>query len=211
MMIANRESFAVASRRLPYDAEIKYLESTGTQYIDTGHIPSANTDVEISFSVTSVQATQGIFGQRTGALNNSLLLLQYKWNNTTEGWQLRWDRGTGSQNVLSPSAGLRYTGTSAGTQFTLNGTTVSVASTNSGGLTLYLFAVNQGGSPILLAPALRIYGCKIYVRGVVVCDYVPVRIGTTGYLYNRTTGEFLGNAGTGSFAVGPDINQDDRT
>ena len=37
-MIATRESFAVANGRprLPYDAEVQYLETTGTQYFDTG-------------------------------------------------------------------------------------------------------------------------------------------------------------------------------
>ena len=212
MQIANRESFAVAStrRRLPYDSRVEYLQSSGTQYIDTGYTPTADTNVVISFSATSVQATQGIFGQRTAALNNSLLLLQYKWSNAADGWQLRWDRGAGSLNVLSPVAGQRYTGTSKGSQFTLDGTTVDVNKTNSGGYSLYLFAVNQSGSPILLAPSLRVYSFAIFSRGILVHDYVPVRKGDAGYLYDRITGQLLGNAGTGSFVLGADLPYDEE-
>ena len=36
-----------------YDAEVEYLESTGTQWIDTGHVPTINTKVDISFQKLS--------------------------------------------------------------------------------------------------------------------------------------------------------------
>jgi hypothetical protein len=33
---------------------------------------------------------------------------------------------------------------------------------------------------------------------------IPVRCGTTGYLYDRVSGELFRNVGTGDFVLGPD-------
>lgn len=52
---------------------------------------------------------------------------------------------------------------------------------------------------------ITIYYCKIYDNGVLVRDFVPCRVGTTGYLYDRVSGDLFGNAGTGSFTLGGDV------
>jgi hypothetical protein len=38
-----------------------------------------------------------------------------------------------------------------------------------------------------------------------IIDLIPVRKGTTGYMYDKITGKLFGNAGTGTFTLGPDI------
>ena len=38
---------------LPYDAEVEYLESTGTQYVETGVIPDRNSKISVTTAVTS--------------------------------------------------------------------------------------------------------------------------------------------------------------
>ena len=35
-------------------------------------------------------------------------------------------------------------------------------------------------------------------------DFIPVRVGSTGYLYDKVSGQLFGNAGTGDFVLGPD-------
>ena len=35
-------------------------------------------------------------------------------------------------------------------------------------------------------------------------DFLPVRVVTVGYMYDRVSGQFFGNAGTGAFIIGPD-------
>lgn len=49
------------------------------------------------------------------------------------------------------------------------------------------------------------YAFTISSDGVVTHDLIPVRVGTTGYMYDRVTGRFFGNAGTGNFVLGPDV------
>lgn len=56
-------------RRLPEGyQELNYIESTGTQYIDTGVIPNPATDVEITAeSIESTSATRYLFGVENGS------------------------------------------------------------------------------------------------------------------------------------------------
>ena len=52
---------------------------------------------------------------------------------------------------------------------------------------------------------MRIYSCKIYDGNTLVRDFIPVRRGTTGYLYDRVSKRLFGNQGTGDFVLGPDV------
>ena len=53
---------------------------------------------------------------------------------------------------------------------------------------------------------MRCYSVVVRRSGNVIHDFIPVRIGTTGYMYDTISGELFGNAGTGDFTLGPDIN-----
>ena len=44
-------SRSLLNKGLPYDAEIEYLEGSGTQYIDTGIIPSSTIGYYFIFSL----------------------------------------------------------------------------------------------------------------------------------------------------------------
>ena len=51
----------------------------------------------------------------------------------------------------------------------------------------------------------KIYGQKIYLNNVLVRDFIPVRVGQVGYLYDKVSGQLFGNLGTDSFILGPDL------
>jgi len=53
---------------------------------------------------------------------------------------------------------------------------------------------------------IRCYSVVVKRSGNVIHDFIPVRIGTTGYLYDTVSGELFGNAGIGDFTLGPDVN-----
>ena len=52
---------------------------------------------------------------------------------------------------------------------------------------------------------MRIASCRIYDNNILVRDYITVRRGTVGYLYDRVSGQLFGNAGTGAFGYGNDL------
>ena len=51
----------------------------------------------------------------------------------------------------------------------------------------------------------RFYACQIWDGQTLVRDFVPCRIGTTGYLYDRVSQTLFSNIGTGDFVLGPDV------
>jgi hypothetical protein len=61
------------------------------------------------------------------------------------------------------------------------------------------------GSPAGTGSSGNYYYFKIYRNDVLVFDGIPVRIGATGYMYDRVSGQLFGNSGTGNFVLGPDV------
>lgn len=51
----------------------------------------------------------------------------------------------------------------------------------------------------------KIIWIKIEVNGVITFDAIPVRVGQVGYMYDKVSQTLFGNAGTGSFTLGPDV------
>lgn len=213
MIIAARESFAAAARRrLPYDEEVEYLESTGTQYIDTGFVATSNTNVEVDFALASIR-NGSIFGARKGLGRSAFGVRLLSYQSVP---RYRWDYGSTDVYLVSIDVTVgRHTLVTSGNKITYDssasGTVASAFS--SSGLNVVIFALNDNGSVNTYSNELRVRRFSILDAGVLVRDFIPVRIGRVGYLYDRAhpaggpSGNGLyGNNGTGAFVVGPDIN-----
>jgi hypothetical protein len=50
----------------------------------------------------------------------------------------------------------------------------------------------------------RIYYCQISQGVNLVRDFIPVRVGNVGYMYDKISGKLFENQGTGNFILGPD-------
>ncbi|MBO7655928.1 MAG: hypothetical protein J6U40_13490, partial [Kiritimatiellae bacterium] len=70
---------------------------------------------------------------------------------------------------------------------------------------LYLFAQDRKGAMYQHAgqKTIRFHACRIYDDDVLVREYVPVESAGTSCLYERCTGTYVLNAGSGSFEGGP--------
>lgn len=203
-IVTNRRR-VMGGKRLPYDAEVEYLRSSGTQWIDTGIVPTAQTNIAIKFLTTYLSGSDslGIFGCRVASNNKSFLLLQYKNGNSN---LFRWDYSNSLYNIVSVTSGW-HIATNDRASITLDGTryartTQFSPTTNK----IFLFCVNQNGSPFILHTALDIASFSVTENGVVILDLIPVRVGQVGYMYDKVSGQLFGNAGTGDFIVGPDKN-----
>jgi hypothetical protein len=42
------------------------------------------------------------------------------------------------------------------------------------------------------------------MNDILVRDFIPVRVGNVGYMYDKVSGQLFGNSGTGNFILGPD-------
>ena len=194
---------------LPYDAEIEWLGTDGTAYIDTGFVPNQNTSVDSMFMKTSTLENFFLFGVRPTSTANSKEFAFMPCNN-------RWvDFRFGNRNISKNyliSVNTKYKlYTNKQTFYLRNeqGTNLSSGSVTSNtfnsvySIRLFGERVGSGGN---VASSLRIYYFKITDNTTLARDFIPVRVGTVGYLYDRVTKTLFGNAkSSGAFTLGADV------
>lgn len=191
-----------------YDAEIEYLESDGSQYIMTGVNGNSvmECDAKAQFLSTS---TQCLLGSRSSTRHGCRLFGIW-----SDG-RLYCNVGDAYVNVSFSSATntdlhiLKTTSGNNSQRLYVDGSAGSAASSNGGRVSneqLAMFALNYPdfGEIIDYATA-RIYYLKITVGGNLVRDFIPVRKGTVGFMYDKVSQQLFGNRGTGTFTLGPDI------
>lgn len=193
-----------------YDAQIEYLKSPsdGLAYIDTGFIPNQNTSIEIKFKRDGTISNFLLYGARpSGFLVKEFSTLPY--NNGT--FNFRFGNKDSQIAGKGITSGNIYTLTSNKNSFTLvNGQGTLITSgtaqnnTFNSGYSMYLFGANIGGN-VSRASLTSIYYCKITDGSTLVRDYIPVRVGTIGYMYDKVSKTLFGNADIGDFILGNDI------
>lgn len=200
---------------LPYDAEVEYLESTGSAFIDTGITPTLAYSVECVFTYvspfSSSDASGTLFGCLTGwnsytymcavnpsgtsyncwgNKNTSLANASSYWNSLFGDWHLFEfiPKSTYIDNVK------KFTDSTG----TGNPTT-----------SMYLFCAHHPSGTngcYGVGTTKRIKYTKIYdANNTLVRHFIPVRVGQTGYMYDKISGELFGNEGSGDFTYGNDI------
>lgn len=200
--------------RLPEGyTELQYIESSGTQYIDTGFIPNQDTKLTMKVMATTTDnaATSGGFvpyGSSDSSTGNAYEC--YTWNSNQEA-NYNGQRATLSAAIKDKELII----TQDKNAFSLvasDGTTMSKAftyNTFTAPRTLLLFATHRS-TP--LKGKQKIYSCQLYDNGTLVRNFVPC-INPSGVvgLYDLVGGKFYGNAGSGVFVTGPEVyGVDDR-
>lgn len=192
---------------LPYDAEVEYLQSTNSQYLDTGYVPTVNTKIIVDFAVVKSGSNNknGFFGSRQGAYRFSCTTFS---NGTKFAFAMT--NNTWPSNTFTINENTRYMCSAENGKYSLNGTeyTTPVLGSFSTTENYLLFIVktstNQLAFDTANYTAQRVYSCKIYESGVLKKDFIPVRKGTIGYMYDKVSKQLFSNAGTDNFILGPD-------
>ncbi|MFQ6760313.1 MAG: hypothetical protein ACLRFM_02865 [Alphaproteobacteria bacterium] len=188
--------------------QLEYIESTGTQYIDTGVVFDSNKEIEIAFQYISHDGTYNdLFGiSASGSIPKSYLF-----------------------RVNESGYARIYIGREVTTSFALNNNKHTIKTKNkevyfdneskgsydniaSNPINAYLFATNLSGA-VFGASVVKIYYTKIWNNGSLVRNFVPVRNNATGKygLYDTVGQRFYGNAASSGddFTPGPEVlNQD---
>ena len=207
-LLNRRRYMGVVPTPLPYDAEIEYLQSTNSQYIDTGYVPTLNTKAVVDFEVaaSSVSNKNGFFGSRKD-------LLRFSCTSFTNGSKFAFAMTYNSwpSTTFAINANTRYMCSAENGKYSLNGTeyTTPVLGSFSTTENFLLFIVKTSTNQLVFNTlnytAQRVYSCKIYESGVLRKDLIPVRVGTTGYMFDRITHTLYGNVGKGDFILGNDL------
>ena len=176
---------------------LEYIESTGSQYINSNYNPNSNTKIiAVVSGWTSAAKSTSLFGTITP---------RYDVYVSSGGYFRAYYNGAYVQfsNVSCENI---TTIIRDGTSITIGETTMTnTAGTFTGSLPLYLFAHNNGSGPANWS-SLRVYSFQVYDNGTLVRDYVPAKdeSGNVGLL-DQANNAFYKDAAGGNFVAGPEI------
>lgn len=216
MLIAARESFAAAARRRM--VRVQYLESTGTQWLDTGVVPRGYLRMTLFFSGYSFAAQGGspwFFGSRTaygvngcGSYYDGSSIFAASGAqqlSATLNKSLLESAGVHTLTVSLSSYGGLYLDGTRKVQF---GTAANTWTTPTNAVVLLRTRISSTAcSAPLCRLQMRRFTIADTVGGddVVMHDWLPVRIGGVAAMYDTIGGGLLYNEGTGDdFKIGPD-------
>ena len=179
--------------------ELEYIESTGTQYIDTKYVCSNDTKIEIDFTISSFDTRNALFGIIDASVGANSYF--YSWINNKK-LQLRFGQ-FGKTMSTELEIGQRYVliqgkQTANVNDVELGGWSNALTkATNS----IFLMALRNNTIASYQFKG-RIYGFKIYENDILAMDLIPVFDNKIGVacMYDKISNEFLYNKGTGDFS-----------
>lgn len=185
---------------LPYDAEVEYLENGGTQFIDTGIIANDTDVINCECMFLSKSGDNFVFGSGSQSTTGGLWAEIY--NNKT--WYVRFGSSTSANTNTGAGINALKVLVLKKNYFSVNGTRrLQPNYTSMPQITIKLFANNTNYT----ASHVRIYSFSVENgQGNKIIDFIPVRVGQVGYMYDRVSSQLYGNDGTGDFILGNDKN-----
>lgn len=185
--------------------QVEYIESDGTQYIDTGY--KANQDTRVVFDAYILQTTTtatGLFGCRQAMGSNGFYIYEQNGDlgEYNDGYGSLFTRdiplSASARHIIDKNKNKTYIDETIAHTY--------AAQTFTAPVTLTLFAIQQSNGVDERMSVCRLYSCVIYDNGTIVRYYIPCTnaSGIAG-LYDTVSGVFYTNAGTGSFTAGADV------
>lgn len=182
------------------DVELEYLDSSGTQYINTGYCPKSKTVLKEKLrSFSSISA--------------ALSFTRWSASPTYDTFATYWTQPSGFNFYYGRYSNGKYLGSGALldtdyeveiglTSITINGTSTTITRgtdewTNTS-YPLYLFCGNNIGTASFFSSSRKYY-FQIIEDGVLILDYVPVIHNGVFCMYDRVSQTYKTNAGTGKF------------
>lgn len=182
---------------------VEYIESSGTQWIDSGIVGDQDTDYYVRYMPVASSNSCFALGARQAMGSRSLCA----------GWDVATGKGFADRN--NTRCQLQNVGVNTAVEVALTGRELEQdgslvytfpADTFTVPGSIVLFAVRSNGSVSAGLTGVRIYSCKFWKNGAPVRDFQPVQDANgVACLYDAVTDELFYNAGSGSFVAGPAV------
>ena len=211
-MLINLRNALMSGKRLPYDAELEYLEGTGTQWIDTGFKATNGCKMEFR-CIQAISNANGLFvGSHNPSSNGSNYYNRNQAGIASQG-ALKFNKCNKFEDIVVPSFDLQafhtFSFDTRGTRrvgyfdgsLVVNGTTTATLKPVNN-IVVWRIQYNPETSPNRCA-AGNVSFLKVWdINDILVRDIIPVRVGTTGEMYDRASGTFMERHG--DLVLGPD-------
>ena len=190
--------------------EVEYIQSSGTQYIDTGVVATSGFEIDIKINIDTVT------GSWAPILSAHELSAPYKRNFIayTSSKKMEIDAGdkiTQTSVTLTGDDVIKASNVENNFYLNVNGTnytpTVTTAASNLAYSGRSMHLLHSNGYDFGYTSG-KVYYCKITVDGTLVRNFVPCYRKSDNIvgLYDLVNGVFYTNAGTGNFAKGKNSN-----
>ena len=217
MLGARTAAWSPSGAPLPYDAEVEYLESTGTQYIQTDYTPTIFHNFKAVAAMMDLGDAQ--FASSLGTAKNTnvggMIPLMIR-DGSVSGWHDSVFVNIGGSagevhtitSKLSQAIGYpdywEYSWYDLGIRLLGTYQKKSNPTVWLGKMTVFACSYNNGDVNRLSKSRFYSFSATDVNSDELVVDLIPVRKGTVGYIYDRVSGQLFGNQGTGDFIIGPD-------
>lgn len=192
--------------------QVEYIESTGTQYIDTGVVGNENTCVELDFYTNSDKLN--VFGSRTSSTENSITIGVAYYVSVSEkcvfGDFYSYDAIRVYYDIVNLTSGRFTVYLSKNSRYIKHGGEV-VAENTTPVTTAFTTPTNMllgniGGDPPSNSTIFkgRVYSCKIWNGDTLVRNFIPCYRKSDNVIgmYDLVSGTLYTNSGTGTFVKG---------
>lgn len=175
-------------------SKIKYIESTGTQYIDTG--VKLNQDSKVELELLLTDGNGNVFGSRTSATENNFTIILSS-NQVTLDFQ-NYANNRLSKSI-SKNSKMYYSLSKDGMVIDDTKGEIKTYSSFETPENAYIFDVS-GNSWIKTKAKARLYYCKIYDGDTLIRDFIPILDkDNIACLYDNVEGLYYYNQGEGEF------------
>ena len=196
---AGTEKTAIAAIGTP----IEYIQSSGTQYIDSNFIPKATTRTIMKAEPTAWSAWSAFFGTRNESTPTASKAYIAAIPTATS---YRSDYFGSSLTAETPTV-IQITNIDKNKNIcSFNNIMITnTSSTVNATANMFLLALNDVGTAKYFLSA-KLYSCQIYDGNTLVRDFIPIKTTANIYgLWDKVNKVFYKNAGTGTFTGGPAV------
>lgn len=213
--VSHLRFFLLAPEAQPFSKRLAYIQSSGSQWIDTGIQGKMGVAAELDVEPVSM-GDNTVLGSRKDTGDTRFYLVH--WNSSdllgaigggNYGVKKGYWYWTG-KNTIVPAGTRRLVRSvfeSGNQTVALDGTEIAASTYRSSfdsGNTMYLFA-NHNGSSASYGASAKLYGAKIWQGETLVRDFVPCENESeVACLYDRVSGSYF-TAGAGTFTKGGEV------
>ena len=175
---------------------LEYIQSSGTQYIDTGILANDETGMQVDVQWLNNSDTVCIGSRGTSTATRCFI------GSATTGFYLSWNELGSSRPAHNLNRNVLSLNFYNNRKKIFNGTdlsdTLQTLATQTGNI--YLFVANDNGSASLKS-SVKMYSAQITQGNQLVRNFIPVYDTLTQKygMWESVQGKFYGNAGTGDF------------
>ena len=194
--------FFLSRPKKQFFVSVEYIESSGTQYIDTWFKPNQDTSI-----VMDIQPLEGGTSPYYGSRNNLEEASFALWNIQSN--QVRFDYNT-TMNTMNVSANTSRVLVNVNKNAINYGDYTTSASYKifQSDYTMCLLGLKDSNGVDERQMSAKLYSCKIYNNGVLIRDYIPAKDADgVGGLFDKVNMEFVYSSGTSQFVAGPEVQR----